>query len=283
MHTVKQILVPIKRVIDTESHIKIREDGKGVCSSGVSWIVNPFDEIALEEALRIKEKVSNIQVVVVSVEDAELNNERCAYEQIRSCLALGADRAIVVECDKVAASDERFVDSSTLAYIDSHCVARVISELVMRKDVLKNVWLILMGKQSIDSDSHQTGGLIAGFLNWPQATCISKIVIDENNNCAVVHRELDSGVEVLEFDLPAVVTVDLRLNEPRYPTLVGIVNANRKGIERLRLSDFSSNCCSLTRISHMSKVCSDRKRVGLDSIERLSEVLSECLSSDVVG
>ena len=204
----KRILVGIKRVVDYNVRIRIKPDGSGVLTDGVKMSVNPFDEIALEEALRIKERGAAEEVVVVTVGPAD------CQPQLRTCLAMGADRALHVQTDTP---------------LEPLATAGVLRTLIEREQP----FLVLLGKQAIDDDNGQTGQMLAALWDRPQATFASKIELTEGK--AQVTREVDAGLETLEVDLPAVVTVDLRLNEPRYVKLPDIMKAKKKPLETLTL------------------------------------------------
>ena len=205
----KRILVGIKRVVDYNVRVRVRPDGSGVITEGVKMSVNPFDEIALEEALRIKERGAADEVIVVTVGPAD------CQQQLRTGLAMGADRALHVQSD---------------APIEPLTVARALKKLVEREQP----FLVLLGKQAIDDDNGQTGQMLAALWDRPQATFASKLVLEGEK--AQVTREVDAGLETLEVDLPAVVTVDLRLNEPRYVKLPDIMKAKKKPLETLELA-----------------------------------------------
>jgi len=206
----KRILVGIKRVVDSSTRVRVKPDGSGIAIDGVKMSINPFDEIALEEALRIKERGASEEVVVVSVGPAD------AQQQLRTALAMGADRALLVQTD---------------ALLESLDVARVLLALVRREQP----FAVILGKQAIDDDNNQTGQMLAALWDRPQATFASKIELREGS--AVVTREVDAGLEVLEVQLPAVFTTDLRLNEPRYVKLPNIVQAKKKPLEVLPLAN----------------------------------------------
>jgi len=201
-----KILVPVKRVIDPYAKVKALSDGSGIDTTSVKFDINPFDEIAVEEAVRLKEKDPTTEVIVISIGTAECE------DQLRKALAIGADRAILVE-------STRDHDSFTIA-----------SELKAAVDELKPD-LVLMGKQATDGDHNQAGQMLAALLGWPQATFASKVEI--KGTSAEITRETDTGEETLKFDLPGVVTTDLRLNEPRYIALPGIIKARSKPLERV--------------------------------------------------
>ncbi len=200
----QKIMVCIKRVVDYNVRIRVKPDGSGVALDGVKMSVNPFDEIALEEALRIKERGGSIEVVAVCIGVAD------AQQQLRTALAMGADRAILVQTD---------------AAVEPLSAAKVFLALAKKE----NPDLILLGKQAIDDDANQTGQMLAALWERPQATYASKIEVAAGK--ANVTREVDAGLETIEVDLPAVVTVDLRLNEPRYVKLPDIMKAKKKPLD----------------------------------------------------
>jgi electron transfer flavoprotein beta subunit len=200
----KRILVPIKRVVDYNVRIRVKPDGSGVITDGVKMSINPFDEIALEEALRIKEKGLADEVLAVSIGPAD------CQQQLRTALAMGADRAILVQTDAV---------------VEPLDVARMLRTICDRE----SVFLAILGKQAIDDDCSQTGQMLAALWGRPQATFASKVEID--GAVARVTREVDAGLETLEIDLPAVITTDLRLNEPRYVKLPDIMKAKKKPLD----------------------------------------------------
>ena len=205
----KRILVGIKRVVDYNVRIRVKADGSGVITEGVKMSVNPFDEIALEEALRIKERGAAEEVIVATVGPGD------CQQQLRTALAMGADRALHVQSD---------------AGIEPLSAARALLKLVERE----RPFLVLLGKQAIDDDNGQTGQMLAGLWGRPQASFASKVELQ--GETARVMREVDAGLETLEVDLPAVVTVDLRLNEPRYVKLPDIMKAKKKPLETLDLA-----------------------------------------------
>lgn len=199
-----RILVPLKRVPDPDTKIRIRPDGAGIETDGVSFVINPFDEIALEEALRLREAGHPVEeIVVVTV------GEEAATEQLRRGLAMGADRAIRVD----------MADAS-----EPLAVAKILARVVESE----RADLVLMGKQAIDDDCNQTGQMLAAFLGWPQATFASKVELVDGGARLCVEREVDGGTETVIVRLPAVITTDLRLNEPRYVALPGILRAKNK-------------------------------------------------------
>jgi electron transfer flavoprotein beta subunit len=202
----KRILVGIKRVVDYNVRIRVKADNSGVITDGAKQSINPFDEIALEEALRLKEKGLAEEVVVVSIGPPDVQ------AQLRTALAMGADRALQVN------------HAGPLEPLDA---AKILLKVVEREQP----FLVLLGKQAIDDDNNQTGQMLAGLWDRPQATFASKLEL--SGEVARVTREVDIGLEVLEVDLPAVVTVDLRLNEPRFVKLPDIIKAKKKPLDTL--------------------------------------------------
>ena len=243
-----KILVPLKRVPDYEIKVKIAPDSRGIVTDGIKWIVNPFDEIAVEEALRIKEAHKDVEIVVASIGPAE------STEQLRTALAMGADRAILVLSDD---------------YIDSDCASRVLAELFKKDDYQ----LVIMGKQSIDSDANQTGQLLASELSLPQATFASKLKLADSWVDAEVTREVDGGLETIKITLPAVVTTDLRLNEPRYPSLPGIVKAKKKPLEEIPIADLGVEIAPKVKVISMELPAERSAGVKVESVSELVEKL----------
>jgi len=217
---VKKIIVGLKRVIDYNVRVRVKSDQSGVEKDGVKMSINPFDEIALEEALRIKEKGLADEIVVVSI-----GSDDC-QQQLRTGLAMGADRAILVE-----ASQELYPLT----------LSKVLHEIVKDEQPM----IVLLGKQAIDNDNNQVGQMLAALWDRPQATFASEININENT--ATVTREVDSGLETIEIDLPAVITADLRLNEPRYVKLPDIMKAKKKPLDKVSYDEIvNSNTSDLT-------------------------------------
>ena len=216
----KKIIVGLKRVIDYNVRVRVKSDQSGVEKDGVKMSINPFDEIALEEALRIKEKGLVDEIVVVSI-----GSDDC-QQQLRTGLAMGADRAILVE-----ASQELYPLT----------LSKVLHEIVKDEQPM----IVLLGKQAIDNDNNQVGQMLATLWDRPQATFASEININENT--ATVTREVDSGLETIEIDLPAVITADLRLNEPRYVKLPDIMKAKKKPLDKVSYDEIvNSNTTDLT-------------------------------------
>ena len=207
----RKILVALKRVVDFNVRVRVKPDGTGVATEGAKMSINPFDEIALEEALRIKERGDADEVIACSVGTAEWQ------PQLRTGLAMGADRALLVE-----------TDAEDLEPLD---VARVLAALVEREAPL----IVLLGKQAIDGDDNQTGQMLAALWGRPQATFASSVRL--SGGSALVGREVDAGVETIEVDLPAVITTDLRLNQPRYVKLPDILKAKQKPLDVLPIAE----------------------------------------------
>ena len=201
-----KVLVPVKRVVDFNVKVRVKADGSGVDTANVKMSMNPFDEIAVEEAVRLKEKGVATEIVAVSC------GLSACQETLRTALAIGADRAVLVE---------------SAAELQPLAVAKLL-KAVAAKEAPQ---LVLMGKQAIDDDANQTGQMLAALLDWPQATFASKIDLADGR--ATVKREIDGGLETVSMPLPAVITVDLRLNEPRYATLPNIMKAKKKPLETM--------------------------------------------------
>jgi electron transfer flavoprotein beta subunit len=205
-----KILVPVKRVVDYNVKVRAKTDQSDVDIANVKMSLNPFDEIAVEEAVRLKEQGKASEIVVVTIGPEK------AQEQIRTAMAIGADRGIQIK------TDDR---------LEPLTIAKILHKIVSDETPA----LVIMGKQAIDGDYNQTGQMLAALLNWPQATFASKVVIDGGK--ATVTREIDGGLETLEFPLPGIITTDLRLNEPRYAKLPDIMNAKKKPLDVKTPSD----------------------------------------------
>lgn len=244
----RRILVALKRVIDHSVRVHLRPDGGGVVTDGVKMSLNPFCEIALEEALRIREAGRADEVVAVSLGTAE------AEQQLRQALAMGADRAIRIDGGPT---------------LEPLTVARGLLAVTGREQP----FLVLLGKQAIDSDNNQTGQILAGLWGRPQATFASEIRLDEST--VTVAREIDQGIEVLELDLPAVVTADLRLNEPRYVKLPQLLKAKKLPIETLSLADLGIGPESQFRIVETSPPPSRAAGIRVESVDELVSLLDE--------
>lgn len=207
-----KIIVAVKRVVDYSVHIHIKTDGSGVETNHVKMAMNPFDEIAMEEAIRLKEQGHVSEVIAVSI------GVSAAQETLRTALAMGADRAILIETEQS---------------IQPLGIAKILQAMAKQE----SPDMIFLGKQAIDTDDNQTGQMLAGLLNWPQGTFASALTIQ--NNKISVTREIDGGLETLRLNLPAVITTDLRLNQPRYLSLPSIVQAKRKSITVIPLTDLA--------------------------------------------
>ncbi|KAF3997868.1 electron transfer flavoprotein subunit beta/FixA family protein [Glaciimonas immobilis] len=205
-----KVLVPVKRVVDYNVKVRVKSDGSGVDIANVKMSMNPFDEIAVEEAMRLKESGKVTEVIAISCGVSQ------CQETLRTAMAIGADRAILVESD---------ADLQPLA------VAKLLKAIADKEQPQ----LIILGKQAIDDDCNQTGQMLAALLGWPQATFASKVVLEEGK--VLVTREVDGGLETLALTLPAIITTDLRLNEPRYVTLPNIMKAKKKTLDMFKPAD----------------------------------------------
>ena len=218
----EKILVGLKRVVDYNVRVRVKSDGSGVETDGVKMSINPFDEIALEEALRIRERGDASEVIVVSIGGSD------SQQQLRTGLAMGADRAILVETDEA---------------VDSLTGAKIFNALVEREQP----GLVILGKQAIDNDNNQTGQMLAAIWGRPQASFASEVVL--NGDKATVTREVDVGLETIEIDLPAVITADLRLNQPRYVKLPDIMKAKKKPLDQIPMADLGvTQAAGLTNV-----------------------------------
>jgi electron transfer flavoprotein beta subunit len=243
-----KILVAVKRVIDPYVKVRVKADGSGVETQNVKMSINPFDEIAVEEALRLSEKNQSSEVVVVSI------GQEGSLETLRHALSLGADRAILVQTN------------------DRHCalhIAKILQKIVLDEQPQ----LVLMGKQSIDGDNNQTPQMLAALLDWPQATYASKLVVSGEKVC--VTREIDGGSETLEITLPAVISTDLRLNEPRYASLPNIMKAKRKPLQTIELSALGLTLTPHTEVLSVSAPPTRCGGVTVDSVKMLLEKLQK--------
>ena len=232
-----KIMVGLKRVVDYNVRIRVRPDGSGVETDGVKMSINPFDEIALEEALRLREAGLAEEVVVVSIGDA------ACQQQLRTGLAMGADRAIQVDTDRA---------------LQPLSVARALLALVEREQP----GLVILGKQAIDDDNSQTGQMLAALWDRPQATFASKLKVDGNQ--ARVTREVDAGLETIEIELPAVITTDLRLNEPRFVKLPDIMKAKRKPLDVVALGELDVEPENDLSVSHFAPPPVRQKGIRVD-------------------
>lgn len=245
-----KVLVPVKRVVDYNVKIRLKPDQSGVDLANVKMSMNPFDEIAVEEAVRLKERGKATEVVVVTIGPA------AAQDTLRTALAVGADRGILVQT-------EQPID---LGGVEPLAVAKILKTIAEKE----NPDLIIMGKQSIDDDSNQTGQMLAALLNWPQATFASQINIDAGT--ATVTREIDGGLETLAAKLPAIVTVDLRLNVPRYASLPNIMKAKQKPLAVMKLEELGVDASP--RLKTLS-VNEPPRRQGGGKVASIDELISK--------
>ncbi len=243
-----KILVAVKRVVDFTVQIRVKSDQSGVETANVKMSMNPFDEIAVEEAVRLKEKGLASEVIVISI------GTTASQETLRTALAMGADRAILVE---------------TQDDIQPLIAAKIIREFVIKEAPQ----LVIVGKQAIDSDNNQVGQMLAGLLHWGQATFASKVVIE--NNRAIVTREIDGGLETLSLALPAVITTDLRLNEPRFLSLPNIMQAKRKSITVIPLTELQLELTPRLKILKVTAPEKRRSGVKVDSVKELVKRLKQ--------
>jgi electron transfer flavoprotein beta subunit len=244
----QKIMVCMKRVVDYNVRVRVKSDGSGVMLDGVKMSLNPFDEIALEEALRIKERAGNIEVLAVSIGVAD------TQQQLRTALAMGADRAILVQSD---------------AAVEPLIAAQTFLALVKKE----SPDLVLLGKQAIDDDANQTGQMLAAIWDRPQATYASKVEI--NGATVQVTREVDAGLETIEVDLPAVITVDLRLNEPRYVKLPDIMKAKKKPLETVSLDSLGVAAGQLIKVVKTDPPPQRQKGVMVKDVAELVDVLKK--------
>jgi electron transfer flavoprotein beta subunit len=240
-----KVLVAVKRVIDFATHIRVKSDQSGVETANVKMAMNPFDEIALEEAVRLKEKGVVTEIIAVSI------GMNSCQETLRTALAMGADKAILVETD---------VEIQPLA-------AANILKAITQKEMPQ---LVILGKQAIDSDNNQTGQMLAGLLHWSQGTFVSKLTIE--NNTVTVVREIDGGLETIQLQLPAVITTDLRLNEPRYLSLPNIVQAKRKPIMVIPAAELHADL--IPRVKTLNVVTPEKRRAGI-KVATVSELIDK--------
>jgi electron transfer flavoprotein beta subunit len=243
-----KLLVPIKRVVDFTVKVRVKPDGSGVDLDNVKMAMNPFDEIAVEEAIRLKERGVATEIIVVSLGPA------ACQETLRTALAMGADRAILVETD---------------ADLEPLTVAKLLKQIVAKEQPQ----LVILGKQAIDDDSNQTGQMLAALLDWPQGTFASKLEIAQGK--ATVTREIDGGLETLELPLPAVITTDLRLNEPRYTALPNIIKAKKRPLDSLNVSDLQTDISPRIKIQKVEAPQPRKAGIRVNSVEELVTKLRE--------
>jgi electron transfer flavoprotein beta subunit len=237
-----KILVPVKRVVDYNIKIRIKSDGSGVELANVKMSMNPFDEIAVEEALRQKEAGKASEVVVVSIGLPQ------ASETIRTALAMGADRGVLIKTD---------------ALVEPLAVAKLIKGVI----AAEQPGLVIMGKQAIDDDSNQTGQMLAALLGWGQGTFASKVVIGDGS--VVVTREVDGGMQTVKLSLPAIVTTDLRLNEPRYASLPNIMKAKKKPIDEKTPADYGVDVSPRLKVMKTSEPPGRKAGVKVKTVAEL--------------
>lgn len=243
-----KILVPVKRVVDYNVKIRIKPDGSGVDTANVKMSMNPFDEIAVEEAIRLKEAGTANEIVAVSI------GPQKAQETLRTALAMGADRAILVKTDVA---------------VDPLTVAKILKKIAEQEQP----GLIILGKQAIDDDSNQTGQMLAGLLGWPQGTFASKITPADGR--LKVTREVDGGLQTVTLKLPAVVTTDLRLNEPRYASLPNIMKAKSKPLAEIDPAEFGIDLESRIKILTTQEPSARQAGVRVQSVSELVHKLRE--------
>jgi electron transfer flavoprotein beta subunit len=237
-----KVLVPVKRVVDYNVRIRVKADNSSVETANVKMSMNPFDEIAVEQAIRLQEAGLATEIIVVSI------GSSACQETLRAGLALGADRGILVQ---------------TESEIEPLGVAKVLKAIVAKEQPE----LVIMGKQAIDGDNNQTGQMLAALLAWPQATFASKLEI--NDQTATVEREIDGGLETLKLSLPAVITTDLRLNEPRYASLPNIMKAKKKPLDILMLSDLGVDIRKHTEVIKVEAPTERKPGMILKSVSEL--------------
>ena len=239
-----KVLVPVKRVVDFNVKIRVKPDGSGIELANVKMSMNPFDEIAVEEAVRLKEKGAAGEIIVVSVGPAK------AQETIRTAQAIGADRGILIETPEGATVEPLAVAKLLKAVVDA-----------------EKPELIILGKQAIDDDCNQTGQMLAALLGWPQGTFASKIALE--NGSISVTREVDGGLETVKLKMPAVVTTDLRLNEPRYPSLPNIMKAKKKPLDVKKPADFGVDIAPQLKVLKITEPASRKAGVRVGSVAEL--------------
>ena len=243
-----KILVPVKRVVDYNVKIKVKSDNSGVDLENTKMSMNPFDEIAVEEAVRLKEKKICDEIIAISIGSAK------SEETLRTALAVGADKGILIETEE---------DVQPLE------VAKILKEIIKKN----NPDLVLMGKQAIDDDSNQPGQMLAALLSWPQGTFTSKLEI--NGKKINVTREIDGGLETLGMELPAIVTTDLRLNEPRYASLPNIMKAKQKPIEKITPGDLNIEIKQRLKTLKVTEPPKKEAGIKVDSVQELISKLHE--------
>ena len=245
-----KILVPVKRVIDFNVKVRVKSDGSGVDLANVKMSINPFDEIAVEEAIRLKEKGAATEIVVVSI------GVKQSQETLRTALAMGADRAILVVTGEDVNQD-----------VEPLAVARILKAVIDAEAP----GLVIAGKQAIDNDMNATGQMLAALLGWPQATFASRLDLADGK--ATVTREVDGGLQVIAVNLPAIVTVDLRLNEPRYASLPNIMKAKKKPLEEKTAADLGVDTTPRLKVLKTVEPATRKAGVMVGSVDELVEKL----------
>ncbi|MEE2774500.1 MAG: electron transfer flavoprotein subunit beta/FixA family protein [Pseudomonadota bacterium] len=247
-----KILIPVKRVIDYNVKVRVKTDNTGVDLDNVKMSMNPFDEIALEEAIRLKEAEKATEVVAVSVGVTQ------SQETLRTALAMGADRAILVEATENVNDD-----------IEPLTVAKILKEIINEEKPR----LVLCGKQAIDNDMNATGQMLSALLGWSQATFASKLDVQEDS--AVVTREVDGGLQTIKVRLPSIISVDLRLNEPRYASLPNIMKAKRKPLDIKKPSDYGIEMGNRLKVLATKAPPERASGIKVESVSELIEKLKE--------
>jgi len=243
-----KIVVPVKQVVDYQVKVRVKKDGSGVETQDVKLSMNPFDEIAVEEAVQLKERGIADEIIAVSIGPSSCE------QVLLNALAFGADRGILLQ---TALSFEPLI------------IAKLLQQIVVKE----NPDLVLMGKQAIDDDCSQTGQMLAALLNWPQATFVSKLVVEDKK--ATVTREIDGGLETLMVTIPAVITTDLRLNQPRYPSLPNIMKAKSKPLEKWRVEDFKVDLAPRQQVLKVTAPPKRAKGIKVNSVNELIKLLHE--------
>ena len=247
-----KVLVPVKRVVDYNVKIRVKSDGSGVELANVKMSMNPFDEIAIEEAIRLKEAGKATEIIAVSIGPAQ------AQETIRTALAMGADRGILVKVDDL---------------VEPLAVAKILKGIVDAEQPE----LVILGKQAIDDDANQTGQMLAALLGWSQATFASKVEIADGK--AKVTREVDGGLQVIEVKMPAIVTTDLRLNQPRYASLPNIMKAKKKQLDEKTAADYGVD--TKPRLKVVKTEEPDGRKAGV-KVKTVQELVSALKGAGVI-
>ncbi|HLG87857.1 MAG TPA: electron transfer flavoprotein subunit beta/FixA family protein [Alphaproteobacteria bacterium] len=241
-----RVMVPVKRVVDYNVKVRVKPDGTGVDTANVKMSMNPFDEIAVEEAVRLKEAGKAEDILAVSIGPQQ------AQETIRTALAIGADRGILVQQD---------------GEVEPLAVAKALKAIAERE----KIDLAILGKQAIDDDSNQTGQMLAALLGWSQATFASKVVVGDGT--VTVTREVDGGLETEELKLPAVITTDLRLNEPRYASLPNIMKAKKKPLDALKMADLGVDPAPRLKVLKVTEPPKRQAGVKVETVQQLVDKL----------